>query len=202
MRPRAQRPLPPNEPNLINYRPRASPLDHGWARHRNSPNQGLSGRRTHFGCAAADVGPKSAYRSRTSNNARSRYASVRWFFPRPARRFENKPAAPPCFNSVSKRSTWRRFRPSNSQTPQQANGRTPGKTSSRSNSLLLIDTTSTAQPRGPTNPGQCHVNFAEDVFFIGVSFLYCCYRRVEWQFWKIAARGVRPFVRTIFGVSY
>jgi hypothetical protein len=26
---------------------------------------------------------------------------------------------------------------------------------------LLIDTTGTAHPRGPSNPGQCHVNFAE-----------------------------------------
>ena len=33
--------------------------------------------------------------------------------------------------------------------------------SSRSNSFLLIDTTGTAHPRGSSNPGQCHVNFAE-----------------------------------------
>src|SRR5215472_4618245 len=37
----------------------------------------------------------------------------------------------------------------------------PSKTSSRSNSFLLIDTTGTAHPRGSSNPGQCHVNFAE-----------------------------------------
>ena len=36
--------------------------------------------------------------------------------------------------------------------------RMPSKTSSRSNSFLLIDTTGTAHP---SNPGQCHVNSAE-----------------------------------------
>jgi hypothetical protein len=39
--------------------------------------------------------------------------------------------------------------------------RMPSKTSSRSNSFLLIDTTGTAHPPGSSNPGQCHVNFAE-----------------------------------------
>src|SRR3954469_24274567 len=39
--------------------------------------------------------------------------------------------------------------------------RTPSRISSRSNSFLLIDTTGIAHLRGPSNPGQCHVNFAE-----------------------------------------
>jgi hypothetical protein len=61
------------------------------------------------------VGPKSAYRSRTSDNARSRYASGRRLLLGRPRRFEIKLAAPPCFKPASKRNTWRRFKPSNSQ---------------------------------------------------------------------------------------
>src|SRR4051812_32325730 len=113
--------------------------------------------------SAASVGPKSAYRSRTSDNAKSRYASGRQLLLGRPRRFETRLAAPPCFKPASNRKTCRRFRSSSSQASatRRRPDRTPSRTSSRSNSFLLIDTTDIAHPRGPSNPGQCHVNFAE-----------------------------------------
>src|SRR3954465_11705997 len=113
--------------------------------------------------SAASVGPKSAYRSRTSDNARSRYASGRRLLLGRPRRFETRLAAPPSFKPASNRKTARRFRPRSSRasTTRRRPDRTPSRTSSRSNSFLLIDTTAIAHPRGPSNPGQCHVNFAE-----------------------------------------
>src|SRR6516225_9654519 len=65
--------------------------------------------------SAANVGPKSAYRSRTSDNARSRYASGRRLLLSRPRRFETRLAAPPCFKPASNRNTWRRFKRNNSQ---------------------------------------------------------------------------------------
>src|SRR3954464_15248626 len=113
--------------------------------------------------SAASVGPKSAYRSRTSDNARSRYTSGRRLLLGRPRRFETRLAAPPCFKPASNRNTCRRFRSSSSQasTTRRRPDRTPSRTSSRSNSFLLIDTTAIAHLRGPSNLGQCHVNFAE-----------------------------------------
>src|SRR4051794_3286251 len=113
--------------------------------------------------SAASVGPKSAYRSRTSDNARSRYASGRRLLLGRPRRFETRPAAPPFFKPASNRKTCRRFRSSSSQASatRRRPDRTPSRTSSRSNSFLLIDTTVIAHPQGPSNLGQCHVNFAE-----------------------------------------
>src|SRR3954469_9007018 len=113
--------------------------------------------------SAASVGPKSAYRSRTSDNASSRYASGRRLLLGRPRRFETRLAAPPCFKPASNRKTCRRFRPSSSQpsATRRRPDRTPSRTSSGSNSFLLIDTTVIAHPKGPSNLGQCHVNFAE-----------------------------------------
>src|SRR5215212_3476849 len=70
---------------------------------------------------------------------------------------------PPCFKPASNRKICRRFTPSSSQASatRRRPDRTPSRTSSRSNSFLLIDTTGIAHPRGPSNLGQCHVNFAE-----------------------------------------
>src|SRR5262249_57319886 len=103
------------------------------------------------------------YRSRTSDNARSRYASGRRLLLGRPRRLETKLAAPPCFKPASNRKTWRRFRLSNAQASatRRRPDRTPSKTSSRSNSFLLIDTTGIAHPRGPSKPAHCHVDFAE-----------------------------------------
>ena len=56
-----------------------------------------------------------AYRSRTSDNARSRYASGKRLLLGLPRRFETRLAAPPCFKPASNRNTWRRFKLSNSQ---------------------------------------------------------------------------------------
>src|SRR3954471_8351302 len=111
----------------------------------------------------ASVGLKSAYRSRTSDKARSRYASGRRLLLGRPRRFETRLTAPPCFKPANKRNTCRRFRPSRSQasTIRRRPDPTPSRTSSRSNSFLLIDTTGIAHLRGPSNLGQCHVNFAE-----------------------------------------
>src|SRR5215213_5177169 len=113
--------------------------------------------------SAASVGPKSAYRSRASDNARSRYASGRRLLLGRPRRFETRPAVPPCFKPASNRNTCRHFRPSSSQASatRRRPDRTPSKISSRSNSFLLIDTTDIAHPQGPSNLRQCHVNFAE-----------------------------------------
>src|SRR4051812_289332 len=113
--------------------------------------------------SAASVGPKSAYRSRTSDNARSRYASGKRLLLGRPRRFETRLAAPPCFKPASNRNTCRRFRPSSSQASatRKRPDRTPSRTSSRSNSFLLIDTTGIAHSQGPSNLGQCHVYFAE-----------------------------------------
>src|SRR3954469_15465432 len=113
--------------------------------------------------SAASVGPKSAYCSRTSDNASSRYASGRRLLLGRPRRFETRLAVPPCFKPASNRKTCRRFRPSSSQASatRRRPDRTPSRTSSRSNSFLLIDTTVIAHPQGPSNLGQCHVNFAE-----------------------------------------
>jgi hypothetical protein len=87
--------------------------------------------------AAAGVGPKSAYRSRTSDNTRSRYPSGRRLLLGRPRRFETKLAAPPCFKPASNRKTWRRFRPSNSQA--SATRRRPDRTPSKTSSRILAD---------------------------------------------------------------
>src|SRR3954453_17411046 len=82
---------------------------------------------------------------------------------RPTAPFRNQAGCAPCFKPASNRNTCRRFRPSSSQasTIRRRPDRTPSRTSSRLNSFLLIDTTGIAHPRSSSNPGQCHVNFAE-----------------------------------------
>src|SRR3954464_4618617 len=141
--------------------------------------------------SAASVGPKSAYRSRTSDNARSRYASGRRLLLGRPRRFETRLAAPPCFKPASNRNTCRRFRPSSSQASatRRRLDRTPSRTSSRSNSFLLIDTTSIVHLRGPSNPGQCHVNFAEGChLYIAAT----CQRRIIAHYGK----GFEVFIKS------
>jgi hypothetical protein len=47
---------------------------------------------------------------------------------------------------------------------------------------LLIDTTGIAHPRGLSNPGQCHVNFAEGChLYFRLAIISSC-RNEEWHF--------------------
>jgi hypothetical protein len=121
--------------------------------------------------AAAGVGPKSAYRSRTSDNARSRYPSGRRLLLGRPRRLETRLAAPPCFKPASKRNTWRRFRLSNAQASAHADGHT--ERPERPRAGRIPPCSSTHRHRAP--PRLLEPRAVSRQLCRGVSSLYCCY---------------------------
>ena len=79
----------------------------------------------------------------------------------------------PCRRPRSRRNTWRRRRPISTQAPvtRRRPDWTRNSTSSRSNSCLLIDTT-TAHLPGPQNQRECHLYLAEGChLYIAATFV-------------------------------